>query len=192
MVLMPWLLIACSAYTAQLIDRDVGHWYPFDFSIDGKIYQVRLPPKGMIIKKPVTNIMTSDVDDYIIAASFGYDYGRGSYNDIAQVDVGILLSRIGDGISCDSRENHFGDCILKNTKGSTENYTINYTNLGAFQWFHESDSHPSWESYSIMINDRYYLRISGNYWRDLAARPDMLADRKKLLKEIVSTVEIIN
>ena len=146
----------------------------------------------MIIKKPITNITTSDIDDYIITASFGYDYGRGTYNDIPQVDVVIVLSRIKDGVSCDPRPNHFGDCILKNTKGSTENYEINYIDLGAFQWFHESDSHPSWESYSIMINDRYYLRISGNYWRDLAARPDMLADRKKLLKEIVSTVDIIN
>jgi len=192
MVLMSWLLIACSAYTAQLIDRDVGHWYPYNFRIDGEIYQVRIPPRGMIIIKPIADITTSAVDDYLIAASFGYDYGRGSYDDIAQFGVDIGISKIDDGISCHAGESRFGECILKDSKVSLNGHVNQYESLGALQWFHESDIQRPWDAYSIMLDRDHYLSVVGTYWRDLAARPGMLADRRRLLEEIVSTVEITN
>lgn len=192
MVFVSVIMTACSAYTAQRIDRDVAHWHPYEFRIDGKIYQIRIPPKGMIIKHPVTDITTSDIDDYFVAAWFGYDYGRGSYDDIAQFGVDVGISRINDGISCHTGKSRFGECVLKDSKVSINGHANQYEILGNMQWFHESDVERPWDAYSIMLDRDHYLSIIGTYWRDLAARPDMLADRRRLLREIVSTVEIIN
>ena len=192
MVLASVMMTACSTYTAQRIDRDVSHWHPYEFRIHGSIYQVKIPPDGMIITKPMTDVTTSDIDDYMIAASFGYDYGRGTYDDIAQFKVDIGISKINGGISCHTGKFRFGECILKDSDDSINGHVNQYKSLGALQWFHESDIQRPWDAYSIMLDRDHYLSIVGFYWRDLAARPDMLTDRRRLLEEIVSTVDIIN
>jgi len=182
------LLEACSAYSPQQIKRDADQWYPYNFRIDDDLYRIKIPPKGLIIKKPVTYISADSVDDYFIAASFGFDYGRGTYNDIAQVEVSVSISRIDDGISCIGDRTRFGNCILQDAKASTTGNINRYRRLGELQWFHESDIQTPWDAYSIMLGENHYLTIEGHYWRDLVARPGMLADRRKLVEEIVSSV----
>jgi len=181
-------MTACSAYSPQQIERDADLWYPYHFRIDDAVYSIMIPPQGLIINKPVTDISAGSVDNYFIAASFGFDYGRGTYNDIAQVEVTVSVSRIDDAISCASDQTRFGDCILQDAKASTKGNVNRYRRFGELQWFHESDIQTPWDAYSILLGDKHYLTIEGHYWRDLVARPAMLADRRKLVEEIVSTV----
>ena len=175
------MITACSAYTAQLVDRDVTRWHPYEFRIDGKIYRIRLPPNGLIIKQPIADIATKDIDDYLVAAGFGYDFGRGSYDDIAQFEVDVGISRINDGLSCHAVESRFGECILMDSyssKAAIHGHINQYESPGALRWFHETDIRTPWDAYSIMLDRRHYLSIVGTYWRDLAARPDKLEDRR--------------
>jgi hypothetical protein len=189
MVLVPGVLAACSAYSPQQIERDVTQWYPYHFWIDDVQYRIRIPPGAMIIKQPVPSVSTGSVDDYFIVASFGFDYGRGSYDDIVQAEVSVSVSRIDDGISCAAEEFRFGECILQDAKESTKGNINQYRMLGALQWFHESDVQTPWDAYSILLGKDHYLTVEGHYWRDLAERPDMLADRRRLVEEIVSAVQ---
>ena len=191
MLVVVLMLAACSAYLPQQIERDVTQWHPYHIRIDGDVYRIKIPPKGLIINKPVTDISAGSVDDYLIAASFGFDYGRGTYNDIAQFEVSVSVSRIDDGVSCNSDRARFGDCILQDAKASRVGNINQYKKLGSLLWFHESDIQTPWDAYSVMLGEHHYLTIEGHYWRDLVARPGMLADRRKLVEEIVSTVRIL-
>jgi hypothetical protein len=121
-----------------------------------------------------------------------YTVPRITYDDIAQFEVDIGISRLDDGILCHPNKSKFGECILKDSKVSQGGHVNQYESLGALQWFHEMDIQRPWDAYSIMLDRNHYLSIVGTYWRDLAARPDRLADRRRLLEEIVSTVEVIN
>jgi len=192
LALVPGTMVACSAYTPQRIERDIAQWHPYYFRLDDTLYRIQIPPGAMIIKQPVTDVSTDSVDDYFIAAAFGFDFGRGTYNDIAQVELGVSVSRINDGISCVEEESRFGECILQDSKVSVKGNMNQYQTFGLLQWFHESGTRLPWDGYSILVSRDHYLTIEGHYWEDLVERPDMLADRRKLVEEIVRTVQILN
>ncbi len=182
-------LAACSAYSPQRLERDESHWYPFHFRIDGNVYRILVPPGGMVIREPVTSIATAAVDDYIIAASFGYDYGAGTYNETAQVKIKVSVSRLDDTIDCENFQASFGECISRDLNSVHSDKVEDYDSLGSFRWFHEYGKILPWDNYSVFVARRHYLTIAGFYSDELAARPDRLADRRKLLERIVATVE---
>ena len=191
-LLVTGVLAACAAYTPQQIERDVALWYPYHFRIDGVQYRIRIPPGAMIIRHPVTDIDARSVEDYRIAAAFGFDFGRGSYNDIAQVRIRVSVSRIDDGIVCSGQDIGFGECLLLDSRVSVQGNVNEYLELGGLQWFHEAGSHEWWDTYSILLGNDLYLSVEAYYQDDLVERPGMLADRRKLVEEIVGTVQKLN
>lgn len=187
-------LAACATYSPQRIERDAGKWHPYTFHIDGYAYRIRVPPRGLIIKKPVTDLTLSSIDKYFIAATFGYDYGRGSYDDLAQLNLRVSVSRIMDGVGCNTKGPEYGDCIILSSLSliSANEQTYQYESLGRLRWFHQYGKQQVWDMYSIMLNQNYYLTVEAYYWDDLTKNTKMLADRRNLVEKIVRTVEKLN
>lgn len=178
----------CTLWKFQNIDRDVASWNRNTFYIDGSVLSVSFPPDSLNMKPPTYHIKTAEVDDYFILTTVDYDYGLGSYDDIPQVHLRVSVSRLDDGIVCSEDEMKFGDCILLNAKVPASSIAVQYVSLGKLLWFHRED--VEWESYSYLIGKDHYLSISAYYWRDLVKNPELLADRKALVRNIVSTASI--
>jgi hypothetical protein len=178
----------CTLWKYQNIDRDVASWNQYTFYIDSTILSVGFPPDSLDITPPVYRIKTAAVDDYFILTTVDYDYGLGSYDDIPQVQLRVSVSRLDDGIVCTKDEMKFGDCIVQDSKVSYSGVDTRYVSYGELNWFHEEAAEG--ETYSFLISENHYLTIEAHYWDDLVKNPAMLADRKGLVRDIVSTVSL--
>ncbi len=183
-------LVACKP---QDIDRDVTHWPTYRTNINGIELSFKLPPDGKIFAQPPSKIDVYNLnkdESYSSFAYIGYDYGSKSSDQLSQFHLGLGLGRYTEPIN---REITVEELVDKTEDERKQLNIMNYevVKIDGKKWFYEEirGGYGGYgESYSVPLNNTHYLSFGGSYSDDILKNKEWFADRKNLLKDIVSTV----